>query len=191
MSNMRILVVSSCTKRKKEEKDKTSEMYLGKQHLFVKEGVAILRKDNDVDWYIISAKYGLINESDVIEPYDLSFNEMSKKEIRRVSTQLGIEEKLYSIIQNQSSEGRLVNLSKGKICHDQAFFILGEKYLSSIEDFLKNIPIPSVFFTTRTIPSAETIKCGIEEAKKYHLSVISLKGYLFVEYIKKEKIEVL
>jgi hypothetical protein len=186
MSDMKILVISSCTKRKKEGKNKASEMYIGKQHLLVKKGIEILRKDNYVNWYIISAKYGLINENYVIEPYDLSFNNMSKKNIRKVSTKLGIEDKLLSIIQNQSSEGRLVDLSKGKICYDKAFFILGEKYLISIENFLKNIPVPSTFFTNRKLPY-ETIKCGVEEAKKYHLSVISLKGHLFIEYIKKEK----
>ena len=41
---MRILVVSSCTKRKKKEKDKASEIYLGKQHLYVKKGVKLLKK---------------------------------------------------------------------------------------------------------------------------------------------------
>jgi len=170
MSDMKILVISSCTKRKKEGKNKASEMYIGKQHLLVKKGIEILRKDNYVDWYIISAKYGLINENYVIKPYDLSFNNMSKKNIRKVSMKLGIEDKLLSIIQN----------------HNKAFFILGEKYLISIENFLKNIPVPSTFFTNRKLPY-ETIKCGVEEAKKYHLSVISLKGHLFLEYIKKEK----
>jgi len=53
-----------------------------------------------VDWYIISAKYGIINENEVIEPYDLSFNKMSRKDIRELSTGLGIEEKLSSLIKN-------------------------------------------------------------------------------------------
>jgi len=167
---MRILIISSCTKKKKEGKDKASKMYLGKQHLLVKKGIEILRKDNYVDWYIISAKYGLINENYVIEPYDLSFKSMGKKDIRKLSKDLGIENKLSSVIKK----------------HDKAFFILGEKYLISIDDFLKNIPIPSTFFTNRKL-SYETIKCGVEEAKKYHISVISLKGYLFLKYIKKEK----
>ena len=170
MNDMKILVISSCTKRKKEGKYKASEMYTGKQHLLVKKGIEILRKDNYVDWYIISAKYGLINENYLIESYDLSFNNMHKRDIRKLSKDLRIEDKLSSIIKN----------------HNKAFFILGEKYLISIENFLKDIPIPSVFFTNKKLPY-ETIKCGIEEAKKYHLPVISLKGHLFLKYIKKEK----
>ena len=51
-----------------------------------------------MDWYIISAKYGIINENEVIEPYDLSFNKMSRKDIRELSTGLGIEKKLSSLI---------------------------------------------------------------------------------------------
>jgi len=74
-----------------------------------------------VDWYIISAKYGLINENYVIEPYDLSFNNMHKKDIRKLSKDLRIEDKLSSIIKN----------------HNKVFFILGEKYLISIDS---NIP---------------------------------------------------
>ena len=171
MSDMRILVVSSCTKRKKKEKDKASEIYLGKQHLYVKKGVKLLKENNNVDWYIISAKYGIINENEVIEPYDLSFNKMSRKDIRELSTGLGIEEKLSSLIKN----------------YKLAFFILGEKYLISIEDLLDKLPISSVFFTNRELPH-ETVKCGIKEAKKYHIPMVSLKGYLFLEYIKKKKI---
>jgi len=41
MNDMKILVISSCTKRKKEGKYKASEMYTGKQHLLVKKGIEI------------------------------------------------------------------------------------------------------------------------------------------------------
>ncbi|MEA1993934.1 MAG: hypothetical protein U9N35_06035 [Euryarchaeota archaeon] len=167
-----ILVVSSCTKGKKKEKDRASELYSGEQHLLVKKGVKLLREKNIVDWYIISAKYGLIHEDEIVEPYNKSFTGLSKKEIRELSKKLRIKKKLSEVIEEKS--------------YEKAFFLLGEQYLTSIENFLKGVPPYSVFFAAREIDGAETMPCGIKEAKKYQRSVISLKGYLFVEYIKKE-----
>ncbi len=172
---MNILVVSSCTKKKKEGKERAAELYQGTQHLLTKQGTELLRNYHSVDWYILSAKYGLIHEDTGIEPYDLSFTTMRRDAIRRRSEDLGIEEQLRSIIETNT--------------YEKVFFLLGEDYLTAIEKFLIDIPIPSVFFTNREIQGAETIPCGINEAKQHHAPVISLKGSLFLEYIKKEVIK--
>jgi hypothetical protein len=167
-----ILVISSCTKRKKAEKTRAVDLYQGVQHLLVKKGVSLLREQNTVDWYIISAKYGLISEHRIITPYERSFTTMTTKQIRQRSRNLEIEKKLRRVLSAQ---------------YDTAFFLLGERYLTALDEFLTDIPLPSVFFTTRKIPGAETVPCGREAAKKYGKPLVSLKGYLFLAHIKKEK----
>ena len=169
----RYLVVSSCTKRKKNHRGKAADLYRGEQHLLVKEGVALLRERHKTDWQIISAQYGLIRDDHPIAPYERSFTTMKRKEIRQRSRELGIEEKLKALVER--------NL------YEKVFFLLGTRYLTAIEAFIERIPVRAVFFTTRSIPGADIVRSGIEEAKRHKKSVISLKGYLFLEYIKKEK----
>lgn len=69
----------SCTKRKQNYPCKASEMYLP-SNLFRK-AYAYCKKNYD-QVAILSAKYGLLLPNDMIEPYDLTLNNMTAREVR-------------------------------------------------------------------------------------------------------------
>lgn len=70
----RICLVS-CVSKKANSKRKASELYLSP--LF-KKAKDFALKDFD-HWYILSAKYGLLNPGSIIKPYDTSLNSMDSK----------------------------------------------------------------------------------------------------------------
>ncbi|PGY09125.1 DUF6884 domain-containing protein [Bacillus sp. AFS031507] len=65
----------SCTKLKKDYPCPAKEMYLESQ-LF-KKAVHYISKQNYDDWFILSAKYGLLHKDTLIEPYDITLNKMN------------------------------------------------------------------------------------------------------------------
>jgi queuine/archaeosine tRNA-ribosyltransferase len=145
VSNIRILVVTSCTGEKRfkpanqltiedfEDAQKLSErsqllaefacpagqMYTGLQHLRVMEGVNILRSclgQKAVDLKILSAGYGLISENEVIVPYSVTFNSMKSNEVSSWGNILGIHE----------------GFQKAIVGYDLVFVLLGDKYLRAL-----------------------------------------------------------
>ena len=114
MSIPRVLIVTNCTGEKKFKPENqltlsdfkdpnlfksrsnelndyaccAAEMYTGKQHLRLMEGVKMLRQAGEknnhnstftVDVAIISAGYGLIKEDTKIVPYEVTFSTMKVK----------------------------------------------------------------------------------------------------------------
>ncbi|MCM3595047.1 hypothetical protein M4D55_04520 [Metabacillus idriensis] len=74
---MKIALVS-CTKLKANYPCSSREMYQ-ESTLFKKAVKYIEQKDYD-EWFVLSAKYGLLKQHDVIEPYDLTLNNMKVTE---------------------------------------------------------------------------------------------------------------
>jgi cytoplasmic iron level regulating protein YaaA (DUF328/UPF0246 family) len=74
---MKIALVS-CTKLKANYPCAPREMYQ-ESTLFNKAIKFIEQQDYD-DWFVLSAKYGLLRQYDVIEPYDLTLNNMKAAE---------------------------------------------------------------------------------------------------------------
>ncbi|MEH7744737.1 DUF6884 domain-containing protein [Neobacillus drentensis] len=68
----------SCTKLKQEYPCYAKEMYLESQ-LF-KKAVQYISKQNYDDWFILSAKYGLLRKDTLIEPYDITLNNMNSSQ---------------------------------------------------------------------------------------------------------------
>lgn len=71
----KILIITNCSAKKRNYKTKASDLYQGQ--LFKK--VKKFARSNNFDFKIISAKYGLLNPYDIIEPYDKTIS--SKKDI--------------------------------------------------------------------------------------------------------------
>ncbi|MHA1407047.1 MAG: DUF6884 domain-containing protein [Candidatus Heimdallarchaeaceae archaeon] len=148
-SSFRILIVNSCGKAKavvhphqptcqeletKEQREKAKkdfssmlkpakELYIGPQAKAVKQAVDILREFCEVDYFIISAGFGLVEENEKLPPYNCSFSNQSKKKILEMSKRLEIEESL-------------VNLLKKK--YDFVYLSLGQDYLKALGN-LSNI----------------------------------------------------
>ncbi|MFG0216646.1 tRNA-guanine transglycosylase DpdA [Brevibacillus porteri] len=199
----RILVVTSCTgekiykpinqliledfldnkrlqKREEELKDfkvSAGEMYTGSQHLALMEGVKKYRLDGGhIDVSVISAGYGLLDESDFIVPYEVTFNTMNSQTIKSWSKQQGISEQLQEKVKN----------------YDLVFFLLGDKYLQSvlwplsIKDnqrmifFAGGSSKPKILLEDRY----HVLAIGEKEAKEFKFGLISIKGYLFSQLLK-------
>jgi hypothetical protein len=65
----------NCTKLKKDFPCSAKEMYLESQ-LFRK-AVQYISNQNYDDWFILSAKHGLLYKDTLIEPYDITLNNMN------------------------------------------------------------------------------------------------------------------
>ncbi|WNS82190.1 hypothetical protein RRU94_15690 [Domibacillus sp. DTU_2020_1001157_1_SI_ALB_TIR_016] len=198
---MKTLIITSCTKdkiykienqlnkedflnpsalTKKEEelrsfKVKARDMYKGRQHLRVMEGINLLRSsfiDNIVDLSIISAGYGLLEETAEIVPYNVTFAEMKKNEITEWSRYLNINKDTSTKIKS----------------YDLVIFLLGEEYLRSLDlPFLETKNDQKLIFlggkaSKKLIPNEAPyyyIEIGHQDAKAFNEMSISIKGQLF------------
>lgn len=120
---MNILVVSTCTKSKTETPNKAKDLYIGNGHNLIKSGIETLRGICNVDWYIISAGKGLIEENTMLEPYDTTFQGKNTKKIIEMSQELEIattfnkvvNAKLYDLVIILASKEYLVGLNLNNI----------------------------------------------------------------------------
>jgi hypothetical protein len=99
-----------------------AEMYTGSGHRYVREAIRLLRQDRPcVSHYILSAGYGLLRETDVIVPYEVTFSGLTKWKIRERSERLRLRECLIKVAQD----------------YDQAILVLGREYFVAI-----GLPLP-------------------------------------------------
>lgn len=97
-----------------------SIMYQGSFN-FVRELVTSLHKEgHKVQFLIISARYGIIDENTLIIPYKCTFKRLGKKQIAERARKLRIYERLVQRIDNQY--------------YDVSIIILGKAYLRTILD---------------------------------------------------------
>lgn len=95
-----------------------NEMYQG-SFKDVKRFVEKLREQGlTVDFYTISARYGLIPERRKVIPYDASFSDLSKKELAALAEKLRIYDRFRSILKWKS--------------YDRIVIIASEKYLLAL-----------------------------------------------------------
>ncbi len=117
---MNVLVISSCTSKKLNHNAPAAKMYTGQQHTLLMDGVNQVRTrygQSSVDVAIISAEYGLLNENDVIAPYNVTFQGMKKAEILEKSRRLQLRERAAELIAR----------------YDVVFFLLGKEYVQALQ----------------------------------------------------------
>ncbi|MBB6670055.1 DUF6884 domain-containing protein [Cohnella nanjingensis] len=78
---MRQVALISCTKVKQEFPCEVREMY-SKSQLFSKM-VRYIESKQYSDWYVLSAQYGLLHKNQVIEPYDVTLNNMNSSDRKK------------------------------------------------------------------------------------------------------------
>jgi hypothetical protein len=195
---MRVSIISSCTKRKaiytpkqlvlsdfrdvdgrKEREGEllqfalpAAEMYAGLQHLEILRGLKSIRKAvPEIRWNlkIVSAGYGLVDENDIIYPYDVTFKKMGTKRLKVWSESISIPAKIRASL---SSE-------------DMVIFLLGSDYLRSIAPPLHPLPGQRFIFVAkpalRSLVSSQAIfvSAGKEMANELRYRRFrGLKGYL-------------
>lgn len=119
---MKKIIIISCVKSKLDKKTKAEFLYTS--NLF-KSSLKYAKQQNPDYIFILSAKYGLLNLSDEIEPYEKTLNKMKKNE-RIVWSKNVIEKLKYS-----------TNFEK-----DEFVFLVGKKYREFLLPELINFKIP-------------------------------------------------
>jgi cytoplasmic iron level regulating protein YaaA (DUF328/UPF0246 family) len=74
----RVISIVQCVSKKRDTSQLARDLYIS--DLFVNAS-GYAEKISD-EWYIISAKYGLVHPSDLLEPYDVTLKNMSAKQRR-------------------------------------------------------------------------------------------------------------
>lgn len=93
-----ISVVTNCTAKKLDKPAPARELYLGPSVARVAKAVDEARAwGAPVALYIISAKYGLLGEYDVVEPYDETLAGRPREELKRWAAERGVLERLKKL----------------------------------------------------------------------------------------------
>lgn len=69
-----VICIVSCVKQKKNTQQQAKDLYIS--DWFIK--AARYAEITSDQWYIVSAKYGLLDVDEIIEPYDLSLRQMTE-----------------------------------------------------------------------------------------------------------------
>ena len=209
----KILVITSCTKDKKEllpkhlsslmlepeqlwddqDDDRATrdfgvlekyrvpagKLYSGRQHLLVMQGVEMLRQafgPDVVDVKIISAGFGLVNEEDLLPPYNATFAGLSTSKILAASQKLRIPENINQLMRGEYA------------C---AFFLLGDSYLLSLGLPFAQVPtFPCLFLSgpssRKRVPRRSPyrfVKVGQDDSIAFSYNLVGLKGLLFKRFV--------
>lgn len=160
----------------KQFRSTAAEMYTGRQHLALMNGLELYRSHGKtIDLFILSAGYGWLKEDEHIVPYEVTFNTMKSSELKKWSNHLQISSRLQELIDP----------------YDLVFFLLGNKYLQAI-----NWPIrvrsdqKFVFFSSESSksivqgqPNHYQMISGKAEAKQFRSGLIEIKGFLFAKLL--------
>jgi hypothetical protein len=120
MTNTIILI--SCVSKKLDHEAKAKDLYIS---TLFKYSLAYARKLNPDYIYILSAKHGLVDLNEYIEPYNETLNEKKVHEVKEWSKK----------VVNQMNE-------KHDLDKDKFIFLAGSKYRKYILPYLKNYDIP-------------------------------------------------
>ena len=171
---MKVLVITSCTSRKRDCEAPAAEMYTGAQHTLLMEGLKQVWKvygKQPIDLAIISAKYGLLSEHDVIVPYNVTFQGLKKKEILARSDRLQLHERTKALIER----------------YDLIFFLLGKEYIQALRlPFEISATVTQIFLLgtgyRKLIPDSPNthfVPVGSDLARELGVMGIALKGHVF------------
>ena len=106
----------SCVSLKQNKKCLAKDMYISS--LF-KKSQAFVNKYYD-DYYILSAKYGLVSKDQQIKPYDLTLNNLSK-----------VKRELWSVLVAKQIKEKIVK-------EDELFILAGANYYKDLLKYLQN-----------------------------------------------------
>lgn len=119
--NKKIALVS-CTKLKQSFECKAQDMYM--LSTLFKKITGYIKQHSFYDWYILSAKYGLLTKDTEIAPYDVTLLNMSTVRRREWANQVAIDLKLVLPP------------------HCDVYFFAGEKYRQNLIPQLENEGFP-------------------------------------------------
>ena len=195
---MKVLIITSCTGRKKYKpanqlqpedflsterlaarstelksfETPAAEMYTGWQHRYLMHGLKQVRETHGqgiADLHIISAGYGLLCESEMIVPYNVTFTGLKKPEFLARSNALQLHERVETLIAD----------------YDLIFFLLGAEYVRALKlPFEIPDTVIQIFLLgtgyRKLIPSnAHFVPAGSDLARELGVMGVALKGFVF------------
>lgn len=208
-SGDKILIIGSCTSSKKYSppneateneldspllrKQKEEElnryivdafnMYQGKQHKLTCEAFKMLQdQGKDVNFWIISAGYGLIRYNTKIIPYDVTFAQKNKKYVKSRGELLKIPDDFDKLIMN----------------YDKVILLLGKEYLLSL-NFPRTISEDVEIIamggkqTEKLLPDQKNIHfipAGKDAGKEYGAALIYLKGVILKKMVEEGQFDI-
>lgn len=119
---MRKVVLISCVSRKRTRRCKARELYVS---TLFKKNLQYAMKLAPHQIFILSAKHGLVELDDEIEPYDLTLNDLPTVEIKRWAN---------SVLQQLAERTDLKQ--------DQFIFLAGTKYRRYLIPHLAHVDVP-------------------------------------------------
>jgi hypothetical protein len=119
---MKKIILISCVSKKRSYKSKARDLYISP--LFKKNLKYALKLQPD-QVFILSAKYGLVSLDEEIEPYDVTLNTMSAKEIKDWSA---------AVLRDLAGQTDLQQ--------DQFIFLAGPKYRKYLVEHFTHFEIP-------------------------------------------------
>ncbi len=118
-----MIVFISCTKKKQNYPCKAKEMYTASQ--WFRGGWQYAESLRPEKIYILSAKYGLLDPDEQIEPYEKTLSSARENEIKKWSIMVSKQIKKAGIDRNE-----------------QAVFLCGKNYRKYIKNLFKNHTAP-------------------------------------------------
>jgi len=175
---MKILIVGSCTSKKKfkhtkqptcenlttkeditkfvakypEMSCRAIDMYTGNQHISLTKAIKILDKYSEINYYIVSAGYGLIHSDEIISSYNCSFMGMLPDQIIERAIKLKIDTDFQDIIKKD---------------YDFIYLALGQDYLLSVGEWKDMINCPIIVFQGIKKDNLVCLEANNETVKKY------------------------
>lgn len=196
---MRILVIGSCGKKKsiqsteaptcddlssiddiREWRKKLGrisiqarELYIGNQNRELVKGVDLLRQieNTEIRFSILSAGFGLVEENDMIPPYDCSFTGMRKSQIQERAEWLNISSDFKELLETGFD---LVYLALGK----RYFLTLGNDWKDKTETMILGFNRALSEGKLLCIPSAHDIVIAFSQSGHKIHGITGFKGDL-------------
>ncbi len=185
---MKILVFASCSKRKsisypneprckdivmKEMKDSFVErfpekrtardLYRGSLNISINSAVKQLREFFDVSYYIISAGFGIVEENELVPPYNCAFSQMNKEDLIERARLLRIPDDFQEIVAKEKP--------------DLMYLALGKSYLTALGEWDKDLPCATIAFTESASKKVITLPAdNIAVQEVAHLGIGPIHG---------------
>ncbi|MCE7748443.1 MAG: hypothetical protein GPJ51_08590 [Candidatus Heimdallarchaeota archaeon] len=145
-------------------------LYTGEQARFIRKSLEVLRLFSSVEHRILSAGFGLVDEKDLLPPYDCSFTNKTKKDIQIMSRNLSIPDKVKRIAEEK---------------YELVYLALGKDYLTAVGDvdvFSASSRLV-VHFNTQFETNAKNIlsinqKLFVGRKHNYQIFKVPIGGYI-------------
>jgi len=145
------------------EKRTARDLYRGSLNISINSAVTQLRDFFDVSFYIISAGFGIVEENELVPPYNCSFSQMNNEDLIERARLLRIPDDFQEIIEKEKP--------------DLMYLALGKTYLTALGEWDKALPCATIAFTESTSKKVITLPANnIAVQEVTHLGIGPIHG---------------